>query len=479
MSLRSLFAPIAIATVLAAGSLPAAHAQDEPIESIPATITAMFGNWYELSQLDIEALDPATAEMVIHRSTLPQTDANAAGHYFRAVLTLPRGKAEIGDLINEGIEDPLADRIAEMRAGKYDEVVASLSGSEQSLRAALVSGYCDWSPATEAGINTLLPELSPMRLMTKSRLLLATWHLSQERPWSALQCYRDLLSMARDTGQGPYLISALVGISMESLTLKHIESAVPVMLEQGIPADCLARIISRRYRTGANPITAISSERYWMASFGVMDSTSFSSALAFWEMAAKYSAFVQYVDGTHVLNGAEMRQQAIKSEFVTEAQADDINELVRLVMGELQYINTYYDKMINAWTLPNDEFEQFNEQLKQKLTDDRQAHPLGFVMLPAIGRARSSMLAIERNRNALNLALAAAAERQARHRWPMDIDELRVWRPDLNTIDPVSSSNYGLKASGDSVAVSWTLTPQEAERTFPKTQVKVVVPGSN
>lgn len=481
MSLRSLFARIAISTVLTAGTAPAAYAQDEPLESIPATITAMFGNWYELSQLDIDALDPATAEMVIHRSTLPHTDANAATHYFRAMLTLPRGKAEVGDLINEGLEGPLADRLTEMRAGKYDEVVASLNGYEQSIRAALVSGYCDWSPATEAGINTLLPELSPMRLMAKSQILRATWYLAQERPWSALQCYRDVLAMARDTGEGPYLIGALVGIAMESLALDHIERAVPVMLEQGVPADCLARVIGRRYRTGANPLRAIGSERYWLSSFGVMDSTSFSSAPAFWNMAAKFFGMVRSDAQAEVYDGPGLRLEAIKEGFVTEAQADDINELTHLVLAEIQYINTFYDRMINAWSLPRDQFLAFDQQVEQNLSLGRvQAeHPLGWLMLPAIGRARASMLAVERNRNALNLALAAAAERQARHRWPMDIDELRVWRPDLNTIDPVSSSKYGLKASGDSVAVSWTLTQQEQQRKFPKTQVKVVVPTSN
>ena len=475
MFVRSLFVPITVCTVLAAGLIPAAEAQDEPVESVPATITAMFGNWYELSQLDIDALDPATAEMVIQRGTMPYADDNAAIHYLRAMLGRPMGQR---DLIKEGLDTPIADRLVQFRAGKYDDIVHNMEGIQQSIRAALVAGHCDWSPATEAGVGTVLPELGPMRQLARCQVLLADWHLAHDRPWTALRCYRDVLGMARDTGEGPYIIGALVGVAMEALALKHIEEAAPILIEQGVSVDRIARVIGRRYRQGANGITALSSERFWISGFGVTESTAFASPAAFWEMCANLSNMFISFEEEKNYDGPGMRTLAIESGFVAAENANNLAHIVRLALCEFEYINSVYDMMINAWDLSTSEYAVIDRQFEEMIEGIRNEHPLASFMVPAIGRMHLSMLAIERNRLALNLALAAAAERQARETWPQDLDQMRTWRPDLNTTDPVSSEKFGFKTSGESVTVSWVLTTQEKDRKFPKTDVKIVVSAS-
>lgn len=438
-----------------------------------AMVTALTGNWYELSQIDLSSVDAATAEMIIQRGVQPIRDSNAAPRYITAMFFLPDYDEDEYKKTDEYDTKPFAERITAESQELIINGISNWQSGEQTFRSALTCSYCEWHRNNDAGFNELLPDLGKMRAVAKWHIRLAENYIANGKPWDALRCYREVLAMGRDVGKGAYLIRTLVGIAIESLAYIRLNEAIPTLIDQGIEPERILRIISRRYRQFADPVTAFAGERIAFATPSMgLKTLNYQNTDAFWDnVASMWYMFLnegEYGD----ITGPKAKQQAIDTGFITAEQADDPRELTRLVLEEVEYFNSVLDRVVLAVGLNAPEWSTAIDKIESEFVN-QQPKRLSQYMLPSLKRASEAMRKSQRFRRATNLLLLAITYRDKHNgNWPESIKQLNEWRPEYSTSDPVSGTWFQMECNEKTVSISWPEDDPDRDKSYRVTLIK-------
>lgn len=446
---------------LALSPLPTV-AHGDPVKSSEMSLVALTGDWVELMRLDIDSLDQATAEMVIHRGVEPRRTGNAATHYFRALLFEP----DMEPILDENGEDqmdrvlyaPIDERLDALRNQALFVELATWQEAIQPIRAATTCATSDWHVTTEAGIAALLPELGRLRSCARWHGLLGDEYLANGKPWSALRCYREILALGRDLGESNTLIGALVGIAIESNGLRRIEEATPHLLAAGMEPDRLMRVVRRRYRRGPDLHKALTGERIWIwSTVSPLQHTSLDSGDAVWDAIAKAVselAQVGMMEGQEAMDGRSLKNEVVDAGFIDRAQADDPNVVMGLIVEELEYYQATLDRYVAILDLDREAREGVMQELDGTLRANAERHPLAGMMMPALGRVGVSVDRLTAHRHVVILGLAAVTVRAETGDWP-SLDQIQARWPEIATINASTGQAFEIQVEGSTLTIPW------------------------
>ncbi|MBL1217080.1 MAG: hypothetical protein D8M59_06240 [Planctomycetes bacterium] len=430
--------------------VPQPTAADVPASTVIKVLT---GNWYDLVEIDLQKLDPASAEMVIQRSVQPMRDGDAAPRYLKSMLYKPERETE--EEMNKRDSLNFEQRCAEFANGFLGDQLSSWAGAQYHLRAAYACTDCNWPRNAEAGFNELLPELGTIRMGSSWNLWLAERAIGQGRPWEALRLYRETITMGRDIGRGPFLISTLVGIAIESRAQDMLIEAIPFLIEQGVEPERILRIMQRRYRPTADPIASFSGEQgIWSAANLPLRRLVEGDTEGFW---ADWGGLWPMLSDGQIEAGFDLKQSLIDKGWVSKKDADDPAVLARLMLDEVEYFNKTLDRGLLTFRMAPSERDAALEQIEidtERSVIDRPS----MMIMPSLHRAIQAVYRIERQRLALNLLLAGICYHDEFGSWPDSIDEVRGLRPEYSGIDPMTGDPFSVSGSGNTITVKWTPT---------------------
>ncbi|MBI1324738.1 hypothetical protein GC170_16350 [bacterium] len=199
-----------------------------------------------------------------------QIHGNAAIFYHRACLMLisERGSRMADSLRASGgksipFDDPIAkwtnvpvrdlprDKAHELLGDRYDVI---LNEVEQGA----IRDGCDWEFAgRNDGIWVPLPEMDELRNLARLVSIKARVAILDGKPDEAMHWIETGLTMSRHVAQGPYLILALIGVSIDSLML---DCLLDLVQAPGTPS--LYWALADRPRPFIDPSPAYEGERY-------------------------------------------------------------------------------------------------------------------------------------------------------------------------------------------------------------------------
>lgn len=448
---------------IASFGITSTHAATEPVVSPEQSLVAMTGGWVDLMKLDIESLDPATAELLIHRGVEPSRTGNAATHYFRALLFEPEvDETDLDeneyDPMDRVLYAPMEERLAALRDNALMKEIDTWSQAIQPIRAATTCSTSDWHVASEAGIAALLPELGRFRYCTRWHGLLGDQYLAKGQPWSALRCYREILAMGRDLGESNTLIGALVGMAIEAYGLARIEEATPYLIEAGIEPERLKRVVCRQFRRGPDLHKAMTGERIWVwSTLGPLRETSLDSGDAVWDALA--TAIAELVEiGMFNANanprGAALKNDMIRTGMISREQAEDPKEVMALLIRELEFYQSVLDQYIAMIELDREDRERVSADLEASLENAAETKRLTGMIVPALGRVSQSVDRLTANRRAMTLGLAAITIRVESGQWPTLGDVRERW-PEISVVNPSTGDTFEIRIEGSTMTIPW------------------------
>jgi hypothetical protein len=165
-----------------------------------------------------------------------QIPGNAAVFYHRAiVMFLERSQRTALDKIAG--KTPVADEqaVAEWITGALqsiprDEARQQLDKYQRSLREARLGAWrqtCNWEfDSREEGFELPLPEINPMRSLTRLVALQARVAILDRKVEEAIEWLQTGYAMARHVSEGPFLIQGMVGCAMTSVMAKPLEDLI-------------------------------------------------------------------------------------------------------------------------------------------------------------------------------------------------------------------------------------------------------------
>lgn len=423
------------------------------VAEVPASviIKVLTGNWYELWEMDLQKLDPASAEMVIQRSVQPVHDGDAVPRYLKALLYKP--EPESGEEIDKRDSLTFEQRCIEFADGFMDSQLGRWESAQYHLRSAYVCTQCNWPRNPEAGFAELLPELGSIRAASTWNLWLAERCIGQGRPWEALRLYREALAMGRDVGRGPFLISTLVGVAIESKTLNMLLEAVPLLIDQGIEPERILRVIGRRYRMTVDPVASLSCEQgIWLSSNFPIRRLAEGETAGFW---ADWDAIWPMMINEDETRGFSLKESLVDKGWISRRDVDDPNVLSHRMLDEVEFYNKTLDRGFLTLRLATTERREALASIEANVENEVGKRP-SLMVMPALRRTVQSVYRVERQRLALNLLLAGICYRNELGTWPTSVQEVRDWRPEYSGIDPVTSDPFTLSCSDNTITVNWT-----------------------
>jgi hypothetical protein len=149
----------------------------------------------------------------------------AAGPYKRAVPLLRKLPGDVSEQLEQWQETPLGELPREEVRRTLADYREALRLVEQGARCE----HCDWGIAERIrreGINVLLPELQPMRQGARLLAMRARLEMAEGRFDDAARTLRTGLSLARQMGEAPTLINALVGFAIAMVMAKQVDQFV-------------------------------------------------------------------------------------------------------------------------------------------------------------------------------------------------------------------------------------------------------------
>jgi len=456
-------ATLLIASTAIAGGEEVAQPARSRARSVEAARIALVGDWTELARLDLDTLDPATAELAIHRGVEPgHGSGDAATHYFRMLLMLP--EEEDHEAFAALNESPFAERIDRLRAGAFAEELENRSSMVTPLRAAVRSASCDWSVTLESGIYGLRTELGSMQPALRRHLLGADAEIAADRPWEARRRYREALAWSRDVAADAVLVGTATGMAMETATLERIIEATPSLVGQGIPADRLARIVRRRYRNSPDLEAVLFTEGRL-----VRETMRIQSPLDEPDAEAMWSALAEFLEATSMSihpvafryepeRPGWLRRAAVGSGRIDERDASDPAAVARWLVESVNHLEGHLDETLLASRLPRRARLDALERIGDMRVEERTAYPLTYLFASGAEIVVSRAHEAETRRRAVDLLLAAALIRDAEGAWPEGIADLRDGAPWLPT--SVSGGGASIRlfsdVEADTCRVVWT-----------------------
>lgn len=157
---------------------------------------------------------------------IDQTPGNAAQVYYRAMLPETFHHRRM-----EKIDDKVAAwqkaSLAELPRQEMEWLLKYVPLAECDLAAR--REQCDWELSTRmraAGVGTLLPDVQGMRELARLNVLRARLQLAAGDQAGAIRSLETGMSLARQVGDAPVVISALVGVACARICLEEVEEVI-------------------------------------------------------------------------------------------------------------------------------------------------------------------------------------------------------------------------------------------------------------
>jgi hypothetical protein len=154
---------------------------------------------------------------------IDQKTGNAALLYYSAAGLYPDGNTEeLNEKINKWRDLP----VEQLNRKEVEEALSSFSSCFHQIKLASQRNSCEWELPIEDGFAMLLPNLGTYRKITyamelQMRIDIADGHLDK-----AMEMIQQGMYMGVNIAKGPTIIHNLVGIAIDTLFLKNIESLI-------------------------------------------------------------------------------------------------------------------------------------------------------------------------------------------------------------------------------------------------------------
>jgi hypothetical protein len=157
-----------------------------------------------------------------------QTPGNAAPHYFRAAMVM-MNDGDIQKVESSKLDDwlslPLDQLSKDEDAQKFFN--ERPTGLWDLINLAARREQCDWDlPVREFNFSTLIPELKQMRDLARLIVFKARIEMSRGQIDDAIETLKTGIAIGRHASQAPTLVNALVGVAITHMMLNQVEVLV-------------------------------------------------------------------------------------------------------------------------------------------------------------------------------------------------------------------------------------------------------------
>jgi hypothetical protein len=293
--------------------------------------------------------------------------ANAAIQYWQGFSLLPTLDDDQEKLLDNWYKVPI-DAAAE-------KVITAGQSSLLYLHRGSKIAKCDWGLDPNDGIGLLLPHLAKARQLGRFAGLRARWHFERGEYDAAREDLVALLTLGRQVGHEPTMISVLVGNLIEGMA---VDAAAPYLPKLKPSAAKFATIYDGLPKAATLPEVIVFEKKY-MAQW-LLDK---------FKRAEKDKTAQWREIWISVLEGSDAPKEIKDVESVAK------------IISMLESLMPAYDELEKIVALPPDEFatrfSDFRERMKSK--------PLAAILLPAVGKFMSAIYQREAKQAMLLAAL--------------------------------------------------------------------------
>lgn len=320
----------------------------------------------------------------------------------------------------------------------YSDAFANwLAANDEALAAfrdAAQLPACSWHfdpPPDDAMIGVMLPQLSPLRTLSKGCIAAGHLALSAGDPESAAAAYLDAAAAGAHVGRRATLIENLVGMSMQSLAADAMFDLHSSPAAEQADWVALAEEAELAMVPVRSPIEAVQMERAFYL----------DTVQRLWNEDA--------ATGERMLNADWARKVA----GMVSMPGDDVyTEKMLTSLAETNYEesvefgNAYFDAVTEAMTLPYAEASARLRELERLMASDDTGHVALRDLTPALSSYHFSATRAESNRRAALLVNHLRAWQQAHGQLPSSLD---VFAERDFAVDPFSNTRFMYRRAGD------------------------------
>jgi hypothetical protein len=395
------------------------------------------------------------------------TPGNALVLYYRAFSPewMQHRKPEMAKAIDQWLENP------KQQPGKELRWIENYKGL-QEIDLGARRQYCDWEMADRLrkdGIAFLLPDIQAFRGFANILAIRIRFEIADGHYDKAAHSLQTGLRLARDMGEGPTLIQALVGIAIGAVMLNQVDEWVQtpgspnlywaltnlphpfVSLRRPMEGERMvvdSLFPSLREILADPKATPLAPQQLQAQMEKVGSVLAMEGAGEVWENRALYAPAV-----AKAYPGAK---RFLLGQGWTAEQVEAMPMLQAVLMHQVHTYDRLYDEMMKWEGLPYWEMrpglERSEKLLKQEKAAGEVSAVLATLLLPAVQKVFFAQTRLERKIAALRcveaLRLYAAAHDGKLPAALSDITEVPV------PLDPVTGRPFNYKVDGDKATLS-------------------------
>jgi|HubBroStandDraft_6_1064221.scaffolds.fasta_scaffold02731_2 hypothetical protein len=205
------------AHAICAGPLPAG--QPTPSDAIPTVSLTLSPSAEPVPALKYHLVPPLGE----------RTKGNAALGYYRAVVQYqPTARGTwFAKFVNEKLDAWLAMPLDNLPQNEVANALRNFESVLKELDRAALRDHCSWElPVESDGMETLLAEFQDLRQPARLVALRARLQMARGDLDGSLQSLRSNCQLSRNLGQGPFIITSLIGISVAQTNREQLETFV-------------------------------------------------------------------------------------------------------------------------------------------------------------------------------------------------------------------------------------------------------------
>jgi len=359
---------------------------------------------------------------------LPPRQENAAVNYLLAIVLFERPDSEEEIEAIELIESELYRLPPEALAG-YPEAtdilegaLAPSGGAIWALHEGAQKPTCTFDVDWAAGPNALLPHLAQMRNLARRCLAAAKCAEFQGDYSRAAQIYGDLMRMGAHLGEEPLIISGLVGVAVQSMTMSEIEGFLARAADENVLEELLKALQSVPARPFACDI-------YFRAE---------AEGYGEWLRADPIERTREIVNMGVGQNMDEVAQHlTTKKADEVRAWIREYQEIMRRVAGVIG--EPYYKSASKVKA----EKKHVEEVIAHFGKEPTKGNPLIGLLIPALWRCREVFATAEARLGMIQLLCAAQLHKAKSGEYPAALDDLKAYFPQAKRpMDPFTGEDF-------------------------------------
>ncbi|HQR05968.1 MAG TPA: hypothetical protein PLN21_04045 [Gemmatales bacterium] len=303
----------------------------------------------------------------------PMQSGNAAMKYWQAIALLPHFDEKQEKLLENWNTIPLN--------AEAKQLLQTSQAIMKYLGRAATCSHCYWDLDYQEGPGLLLPHLAKCRTLGRLAALQIRYEFDNGNVSAGVDSFLNLMSLARNAGSDPILISILVGYAIESFALEAIAPYLP-----GLDKELLSKLAAGTAKLPKIALVqqAIGTEKTYMNGW-----------------------LLKQMEAAEMQKPGEWRT-ILQSLFSPDAREKEGNQKVLDSIDTFakakQYSNdlmAVYDELFKAFNLP---YAEQADRLWELTQQARKNNPLAVLLLPALNKTHAAQ-----NRYQAKLALFLAA----------------------------------------------------------------------